>query len=125
MSKNTAKTIVAETPIVINGKGKTLGRLATEVAILLQGKDKVTYAPNRDDGHAVAVENMSEVEVTGKKMTDKMYHHYSGYPGGLRTRSLGELWKRDPADVLKRAVYGMLPKNKLRNNRMKRLTIKK
>ncbi|MBI2463143.1 MAG: 50S ribosomal protein L13 [Candidatus Spechtbacteria bacterium] len=114
-----------ESPIVIDAKGKTLGRLATEVAVLLQGKDKATWMPNKDEGHAVEIENVKEVEVTGKKMTDKLYYHHSRYPGGLKTRSLTELWQKDPADVLKRAVYGMLPKNKLRNDRMKRLTIKK
>ena len=104
---------------------KRLGRLATEAAKILMGKDKVSYAPNVDGGDFVIVINSDNLLVTGGKMEKKMYHRYSGYPGGISTRSLGDQIKRDSRKAIEKAVYGMLPKNKLRARMMKRLLIYK
>ena len=104
---------------------KTLGRLATEVATILSGKQKVDYTPNKDEGDFVVVINADNLCVTGNKMKGKLYHHFSGYPGGIRTITLEEQIKRDSREVIKSAVYGMLPKNKLRKPRMRRLLVYK
>jgi len=103
---------------------KILGRFATEIAILLRGKDRPDFLPYKDSGDSVEVSNINKLKVTGNKIADKLYWHYSGYPGGIRKTTYGELIKKDPGGALKKAVYGMLPKNKLRNNMMKRLVIK-
>ena len=107
----------------IDAEGKVLGRLASEIAVLLMGKNKASYMTYIDMGDNVNVKNASKLKFTGKKMEQKKYHHHSGYPGGLKTKTLSELFEKDPSDVLKRAIYSMLPKNKLRNGRMKRLNI--
>lgn len=103
--------------------GKTPGRLASEITKILIGKDKPTYMPNVDAGDFVRVENAGKMRITGKKMNQKNYYSHSGFPGGLKTLSLKRLWERDPSDVLRRAVSRMLPKNKLRDERMKRLNV--
>jgi large subunit ribosomal protein L13 len=107
----------------IDAKGKVLGRLATETAVILGGKRKVDYAPNIDGGDTVVVINASQIVVTGRKIKDKKYHRFSGYPGGISTRSFEEQSKIDPTMIIRDAVYGMLPKNKLRNGMMKRLKV--
>ena len=112
-----------DTAVVLDAKGESLGRLASHIASLLQGKDKPSYLPYKDEGCTVEVKNLSQVRITGKKLETKLYWHYTGYPGGIRSKSMGELWGKDPADVLHRAVFGMLPKNKFRTARMKRLKI--
>lgn len=111
--------------IEIDATGKVLGRLAAEIARLLMGKHKATYLPNVDAGDTVRVKNADKVKLTGAKIDQKEYHHYSGYPGGLKTRKASELLAKNPGFVLRAAVDRMLPKNTFRARRMKRLTIVK
>lgn len=100
-----------------------LGRLSTRVAQLLTGKSKPQFTPHIDCGDFVVVVNAATLKVTGKKLTDKVYYKYSGYPGGLKERTLSEQLERDPTKVIFDAVRGMLPANKLRDGRLKRLKI--
>ncbi len=109
--------------LLINAQGKVLGRLATRIAKILQGKDKATYTPNSICGDKVIVINVKEIKVTGKKMKDKKYDKYSGYPGGRKEINLEELSKKSPAKALFYAVSGMLPKNKLRKDMLRSLKI--
>jgi len=108
---------------LVDAKGKILGRLATEIAKLLMGKDKPEYTPHLDMGDFVVVINAHKVRVTGGKEKKKIYYHHSGYPGGLKQRTFEELMERNPEEIIWRAVKGMLPKNKLRKKRLKRLKI--
>lgn len=108
---------------VINLDGKVLGRAAQEIATLLQGKKKVNFVPYLDLGDNVVVINAKKVVVTGKKADTKVYTRYSGYPGGLRSDTFNELMNRKPDEVIRRAVSGMLPKNKLRDVRLARLHV--
>jgi large subunit ribosomal protein L13 len=101
--------------------GKTLGRLAVDIAKKLTGKDKAYYSDFRDAGSFVIVENADKIVASGKKLTDKVYYSYSGYKGNLKSITLGELLKKNPSQALRFAVRGMLAKNKLRDARMKRL----
>lgn len=105
----------------IDVTNKILGRLATQIAILLRGKHRPDFAPNKDTGDFVIVENINKIKLTGKKFEQKIYYHHTGYLGGLKKISFKELFKKQPAEVLKRAVFGMLPKNKLRAKQIKRL----
>lgn len=98
---------------LVDAEGKVLGRLATRLAGLLMGKGKPGYRPNVDSGDYVVVVNAAGVKVTGDKMDDKMYHRYSGYPGGVKTISLRDMMKKKPEKVIEMAVRGMLPKNRL------------
>lgn len=108
----------------IDASGKILGRLATEVAILLRGKQKPTYTPNIDAGDFVEVTNAKLIRVTGGKESKKEYHHFTGYPGGYKSMQLKVLNVKDPTEALRRAVDGMLPKNRLRAVMIQRLTIR-
>ncbi|OGI26402.1 MAG: 50S ribosomal protein L13 [Candidatus Moranbacteria bacterium RBG_13_45_13] len=101
----------------------TLGRLATRAAFLLQGKHEAGYKPNEEKGDFVAVMNSDEVQVTGRKKEKKIYHSFSGYPGGISSRNLKEELEIDSRKVIRNAVYGMLPKNKLRDIKIKRLLV--
>lgn len=101
----------------------TLGRLSAKIATLLTGKAKPTYTPHTDGGDYVVVINADQVKVTGNKEEDKMYYRHSGFPGGLKEASLKELRAKNPTMIIEKAVYGMLPTNKLRDDRMKRLKI--
>jgi large subunit ribosomal protein L13 len=98
---------------VVDATGQTLGRLASDIARVLRGKHKPTYTPNQDVGDHVIVINADKIVVTGKKMTDKLYHRHSGYPGGLRTMTLEQMLQRHPERVFHMAVRGMLPRTKL------------
>jgi large subunit ribosomal protein L13 len=98
---------------LINAEGKILGRLASEVAVLLRGKKKPQFTPFLDTGDFVIIINAEKVRVTGKKEDQKVYYHHSGYPGGLTTKTLKELRDKRPEEVIKKAVWGMIPKNKL------------
>jgi large subunit ribosomal protein L13 len=102
---------------------KVLGRMAQEIAVLLQGKHRVDYVPNVVLPVFVLVTNTDKVAVTGKKEQAKMYRHYSGHPGGLKERTLAEQRRRDSRVIVEHAVYGMLPKNNLRDERMKHLKL--
>ena len=108
---------------VIDAEGRTLGRLATQIADLLRGKGKPHYTPHIDTGDFVIVVNAEKVHVTGKKMEQKIYYRHSGYPGGLRSRTLAEQLSRRPEEVLRKAVKGMLPKNKLAARQIVKLKI--
>lgn len=107
----------------LDAQGKILGRFAAEIAHLLRGKHKTSFAPYRDDGDIVEVLNIRDLRFDVKKLRQKVYRRYSGYPGGLKEISLAELLKKNPAEVLKHAVAGMLPKNRLQKNFLKRLHI--
>lgn len=106
-------------------KEKTLGRLSTQIAKILSGRNKVDYTPHIDGGDFVVVVNSDGIVVSGGKEKKKLYHNYSGYPGGIKTLALEEMRKRDSKKIIREAVYGMLPKNKLRNKMIKRLLIYK
>jgi len=109
----------------LDATDQAMGRLASEIAQILIGKHKPEYVPHFDMGDSVVVSNIDKMKVTGKKMEQKEYIRHTGYPGGIRRVLLGKLWgTKGPAEALRRAVYNMLPKNKLRNGRMKRLIIK-
>ena len=106
---------------LFDAQGKVLGRLATEIAKTLSGRNKVDYVPHIDGGDFVIVINAGKIRVTGNKLEGKIYHKYSGYPGGISSISLKDLLVKDSAKVIQNAVYGMLPKNKLRDKMMLRL----
>lgn len=108
----------------IDAQGKIAGRLATQIAVLLQGKHKVDYQPNVDGGDAVEVANVAGLKFTGKKLGQKVYYRNTGYHGGIRTKQLKDLIVSKPAEVLRKTIYNMLPKNKLRPKILKRLIIK-
>jgi large subunit ribosomal protein L13 len=107
----------------LDATGMATGRIATKIAILLRGKNKPTFAPHIDAGDFVTVENAGKLTFTGRKLAQKDYYHHTMYPGGLKRTPMAKVFKNDPADVIRRAVYGMLPKNKLRDGMMKRLRI--
>ncbi len=109
----------------IDAKGFVLGRLAAEIAKLLQGKHKPSYKPNIDGGDFVEVKNVDQLKFTGNKLNKKIYYRHSGYPGGLKSVPLKKLFFERPEWVLKKAVLGMLPKNRLRAQRIQRLTASK
>jgi len=98
---------------LVNAEGKILGRLATEVATLLRGKKKAQFTNFLDCGDFVVVINAEKVVVSGRKMEQKKYYSHSGYPGGLKEKTLKELLEKEPEEVIRRAVWGMIPKNKL------------
>ena len=98
---------------VVDAEGKTLGRLATQIADTLRGKNKPQYTPHVDTGDFVVVINCEKIQVTGAKLDKKIYYRHSGYPGGLRQRTLREQLDRRPTEVIRKAVKGMLPRNKL------------
>ena len=108
---------------LIDTQGKILGRTASAIAELLMGKSKPYFARNLDCGDYVVVINAQDVAVTGKKEKDKVYTRYSGYPGGLRKITLSELRKSRPEEIIRHAVSGMLPKNRLKDSMLKRLYI--
>lgn len=108
---------------VLDADGAVLGRLASEAARLLMGKHKVTWVPHLDGGDHVIVVNAARLDVSARKATAKRYHRHSGYPGGLRTRTLGDLLARDPERVVRLAVRGMLPKNRLGRRMLRRLRV--
>ena len=98
---------------VVDAEGQTLGRLATRIADTLRGKGKPEYTPHVDTGDFVVVVNAEKIQVTGNKLDQKIYYRHSGYPGGLRSRTLREQLERRPTEVIRKAVKGMLPRNKL------------
>src|SRR4051794_3460665 len=108
---------------VVDADGQTLGRLATRIADTLRGKDKPQYTPHVDTGDFVVVVNAEKIAVTGKKLDEKFYYRHSGYPGGLKRRSLREQLERRPTEVLRKAVKGMLPRNRLARQQLGKLKI--
>ena len=108
---------------VVDAEGQNLGRLATRIADTLRGKNKPQFTPHVDTGDFVVVVNAEKIAVTGKKLDEKLYHRHSGYPGGLRTRTLREQLDRRPTEVLRKAVKGMLPRNRLSRAQLTKLKI--
>jgi large subunit ribosomal protein L13 len=108
---------------VVDAEGQTLGRLATQIADALRGKRKPVYTPHVDVGDFVVVVNAEKISVTGTKLQDKMYYRHSGYPGGLKKRTLNDMLERRPEEVIRLAVRGMLPKNRLARKQLTKLKI--
>ena len=108
---------------VVDAEGQTLGRLATQIADTLRGKRKPEYTPHTDVGDFVVVVNAEKIGVTGDKRTQKRYWRHSGYPGGIRSRTLEEMLDRTPEDVIRLAVKGMLPRNKLARKQLLKLKV--
>lgn len=106
---------------IIDASGKVLGRLASQISLLLQGKNRPDFAPYKDEGDIVVVKNVDKIKVTGKKVKQKKYIHHTGYLGSLKEVPFKKVFERNPSQVLRKAVWGMLPKNKLRAKRIKRL----
>lgn len=107
--------------IKIDGKDEIVGRLATKVAVLLQGKDLPTYDPRLSGDTTVVITNVDKIKFTGKKYEDKIYYHHTGYPGHLKSLTARQIFAKDPKEILKKAVMGMLPRNKLRAVRIRNL----
>jgi large subunit ribosomal protein L13 len=108
---------------IVDAKDRILGRLSTQIAAILYGKNKVDFTPNKDNGDWVVVINAKEVKVTGNKVEDKMYYRHSGYPGGLKTASYREIMEKSPEKIIMHSVKGMLPKNKIGTQALKRLRV--
>ena len=108
---------------VVDAEGKTLGRLATQIADALRGKRKPEYTPHCDVGDFVIVVNAEKIAVTGQKLDQKMYHRHSGYPGGLKSRPLRDELERRPTEVIRKAVKGMLPRNRLARQQLTKLKV--
>lgn len=122
-TKATKASEIKRTWHLIDAKGKILGRLATQIAKILMGKDKPYYVANLDCGDYVVVINAAEVEVSGRKRKQKLYRRHSGYPGGFKETTFEKMIERDPRKIIRQAVSGMLPKNKLRDGRLARLKV--
>lgn len=110
---------------LIDAKNKILGRVSTEIATILMGKNKPDFVPYLDNGDFVVVVNADKVKVTGKKETAKVYHHHSGYPGGMREETLANVRAQKPEEVIRHAVWGMMPKGKLGRDMIIKLHIYK
>jgi large subunit ribosomal protein L13 len=109
--------------LVVDATGQTLGRLATRIADALRGKNKPEYTPHVDTGDFVIVVNAEKISVTGNKLADKKYYRHSGYPGGLKVRTLAEQLERRPEEVIRKAVKGMLPRNRLARKQITKLKV--
>ena len=114
---------VQEKWYVVNAEGKTLGRLAARVAGMLRGKHRPTFTPNVDMGDHVVIVNAEKIQLTGDKMENKLYRRHTGYPGGLKTASARHLYRKDPTQLLVKAIEGMLPKNPLGNHMATKLRV--
>ncbi len=108
---------------VIDAEGKPLGRLASEIARILRGKNKPRYTPHVDVGDFVVVVNAEKVIVTGRKAEQKVYRRHSGYPGGMKETSYGQMMERRPEEIVRKAVYGMMPRTRLARQQMRKLKI--
>ena len=108
---------------VVDAEGKTLGRLASEIARVLRGKNKPQYTPHVDVGDFVVVVNADRVAVTGRKAEQRVYRRHSGYPGGMKETSYEQMLARKPTEILRKAVYGMMPKSRLARKQFKKLKI--
>jgi large subunit ribosomal protein L13 len=109
--------------VVVDATGLTLGRLATQIANTLRGKNKPEFTPHCDVGDFVVVVNAERIAVTGKKLDEKRYYRHSGYPGGLRSRTLSEMLERRPEEVIRKAVRGMLPRSRLGRAQLRKLKV--
>tara|TARA_A100001011_G_scaffold155972_1_gene164439 strand:+ start:782 stop:1216 length:435 start_codon:yes stop_codon:yes gene_type:complete len=117
------KEDVTRSWFVLDASDKVLGRLATKIADRIRGKDKPSFTPHTDGGDYVIVVNAEKIKVTGSKSTDKKYYTHSLYPGGLKTRTFKDLNEKNPEKIIENAVKGMLPKNKLRKEIIKKLKV--
>lgn len=108
---------------LVDAQDLVLGRLASQVANVLRGKNKAIYTPSVDTGDFVIVVNADKIALTGRKLADKVYYSHSGFPGGLKEITAGKLMEKKPEDIIKKAVKGMLPKNKLARHMLKKLKI--
>lgn len=109
--------------VIVDAEGQTLGRLATQIASILRGKNKPEYTPHCDTGDFVVVINCDKFKVSGNKLTEKIYYRHTGYPGGLRQRTLEEQLERRPEEVIRKAVKGMLPRTKLGAAQLRKLKV--
>lgn len=109
--------------VLVNLENKVLGRAASKIANLLRGKDKPTFTPHMDTGNFIVAINASKIRLTGKKMDNKLYHHHTGYPGGLKTKTAKEVLAKHPERLITDAVWGMLPKNDLSRHLLKKLKV--
>lgn len=107
----------------IDATDKKLGRLASEIASILRGKNRADFLPYKVSDNKVIVFNVAKIVVTGKKLKDKIYYRHSGYPGGIKEINFEDLFEKDPNEPLRKAIYGMLPKNKLRDKMLKNLKL--
>jgi len=105
----------------IDASGKVLGRLAAEIAVLLRGKNNPSFVPYKDEGDIVVISNAEKIVISGRKIEQEKYYRHSGYPKGFKEISMKKVFEKNPSDVLRRAVLGMLPKNRLRAKQIKRL----
>ncbi len=110
---------------IIDVKNQTLGRMASKIALILQGKDKASYEPRKIGDNKVIVKNVNLLKVTGNKLEQKVYHHHTGYMGHLRTKKYKEVFEKTPEWILRHAVEGMLPRNFINAKRMKHLVFEK
>jgi len=122
-TKSTKVSEIQRDWVLVDVKDKILGRAATEVALKLMGKNKTNFVRNEDCGNYVVVVNAAHVKTTGRKEKEKLYGNYSGYPGGLKQKALWQVRQEKPTEPMKRAIFGMLPKNKLRDRLVTRLYI--
>lgn len=110
---------------IVDASGKTIGRIGTQIARLLQGKNKPGYRPNLDCGDSVVVTNLDKVKFTGHKFAQKNYFKFSGYPGGIRRDALRDIWNKEPEEVLRLVVKQMLPAHSMRRSWLKRLNVRR
>lgn len=108
---------------LVDADNKVLGRMATEIANILRGKKKPIYTPSVDTGDFVVVVNAEKLQLTGNKLADKMYYHHTGFPGGIKSITASKLIEKKPEDLIRKAVKGMLPKNKLARHMLKKLKV--
>lgn len=126
MKTFSAKPEETERPwVLVDAKGQNLGRLASQIASILRGKHRPTFTPHIDTGDFVVVINAESIEVTGKKLLQKIYHHHTGYPGGIKTVSLRDLLAQSPEKVIEKAVWGMIPHNRLGRRQIRKLYVYK
>lgn len=125
MSNNKEKNTTERKWHFFDAREESFGRMASKIAILLRGKNKVSFTPHLDGGDFVVVINSDNLKYTGNKKDGKIYYKYSGYMGGMKEITLGDQIKKDSRKIIEDAVFGMLPKNKLRNEMMKRLKVYK
>ncbi|MFZ3122248.1 MAG: 50S ribosomal protein L13 [Thermodesulfovibrionales bacterium] len=124
-TKFAKKTDIEYKWYLVDAKDTVLGRLAVKIAVCLRGKNKAIFTPNVDTGDFVVVVNAEKVRTTGKKLDDKIYYHHSGYPGGIKAKTLRERLSKEPEKVISDAVWGMLPKNRLGRAMLKKLKVYK
>ncbi len=122
-TKHANEATVTRNWYVVDGTNQTVGRMCARIAAILRGKNKATYTPHVDTGDFIVVINASKVVLTGKKIDQKIYDHYTGYPGGRKEETAATLLKRKPEDAIERAIRGMLPKNRLGRKMFKKLFV--